>query len=259
MGKKQRIVVKVGTNVLTTAAGDLDIETMGSLIDQIAHLQKGGYQMLLVSSGAVGAGKSVFNFTDNGDKVASRQVYSSIGQILLIHEYYLRFRAHQIFCSQVLATKEDFRGKTHFSNMSHCIENLLSQGVIPVINENDVVAIDELMFTDNDELAGLMAQMVKADKLIILSNVEGIFTGSPDHPESKIIPVIRADEITAISVYIQEQISSGGRGGMVSKFNTARKAIRKGIQVHISHGKTPGILMKLMAGEQMGTIFLPRG
>src|SRR5690606_22627772 len=140
-------------------------------------------------------------------------------------------REHHIFCSQVLATKEDFRGKTHYANMSHCIENLLSQGVIPVINENDVVAIDELMFTDNDELAGLMAQMVRADRLIILSNVKGIFNGAPDHPESKIISLIQAQEISSISEFIQEQTSSGGRGGMVSKFNTARKAIRKGIQV----------------------------
>jgi glutamate 5-kinase len=259
MKLNQRIVVKVGTNVLTTGDGNLDLETLGNLVDQIAALQKEGYQMLLVSSGAVGAGKSVFSFKDNGDKIASRQVYSSIGQILLIHEYYQRFREHHIFCSQVLATKEDFRGKTHYANMSHCIENLLSQGVIPVINENDVVAIDELMFTDNDELAGLMAQMVKADKLIILSNVEGIFTGSPDHPESKIIPIIQAQEISTISEYIQEQTSSGGRGGMVSKFNTAKKAIRKGIQVHIAHGKIPEILLKVLGGEEVGTRFEVRG
>ncbi len=258
MKDNQRIVVKVGTNVLTTAEGNLDLETLGNLVDQIAQLQGAGYQMLLVSSGAVGAGKSVFNFKDTGDKIASRQVYSSIGQILLIHEYYQRFREHHIFCSQVLATKEDFRGKTHYANMSHCIENLLSQGVVPVINENDVVAIDELMFTDNDELAGLMAQMVKADRLIILSNVKGIFNGAPDHPESKIISFIQAQEISSISEFIQEQTSSGGRGGMVSKFNTARKAIRKGIQVQIAHGKVPNILLRLLAGEEIGTTFVPR-
>ena len=134
MKLKQRIVVKVGTNVLTTGDGNLDLHTLGNLVDQIAALQNEGYQMLLVSSGAVGAGKSVFSFKDTGDKIASRQVYSSIGQILLIHEYYQRFRDHHIFCSQVLATKEDFRGKTHYANMSHCIDNLLSQGVVPVIN-----------------------------------------------------------------------------------------------------------------------------
>ena len=113
------------------------------------------------------------------------------------------------------------------------------------------------MFTDNDELAGLMAQMVKADKLIILSNVEGIFTGAPDNPESKIIPIIQAQEIATISEYIQEQTSSGGRGGMVSKFSTARKAIRKGIQVHIAHGKIPDILLKVLRGEEERARFVP--
>ena len=153
MNSYKKIVVKVGTNVLTRPDGYLDITAISHLVDQIATLKKEGVAVILVSSGAVGAGKSAIQLSNQLNKIVQRQVYSSIGQIRLMNTYTNLFGNHQIYCGQVLATKEDFRDRTHYLNMKTCFQALLRDNVIPIVNENDVISVSELMFTDNDAVS----------------------------------------------------------------------------------------------------------
>jgi len=250
----QKIVVKVGTNVITARDGHLDIEVLERLTSQIAELQKRGVQVILVSSGAVGAGRSIVTMTGSLSPVATRQVLAATGQIKLINTYTSMFAGHGLITAQILVTKEDFRDRQHYLNMRTCFSSLLQQRIIPVVNENDAVSVTELMFTDNDELSGLIASMMHVDGYIILSHVDGIFdmksgTGS----------VIR--EIPPSTKHFHQYITPGksefGRGGMLTKCHIAQKLSRLGITVHIANGKTPDILLSILGGENPGTRFLP--
>src|SRR5690606_22783277 len=162
-------VVKVGSNVLSKADGTPDLVQMKNLVRQIASLVRKGKKIILVSSGAVAFGRSSGTMIDIRDEIARRQVWASLGQIRMIREYQKYFEEENILCSQVLVTRDDFRSRRHYLNMRQCLKHLTSQGILPIINENDVVSITELMFTDNDELAGLVSAMVEADALIILT------------------------------------------------------------------------------------------
>lgn len=253
MGYK-RLVVKVGTNVLARPDGLLDITSISQLVDQIADLKTKGVDVILVSSGAVGAGRSMMEVPEGLNKVVRRQVLSSIGQVRLMEIYRQLFSNHQLFCAQVLATKEDFRDRQHYINMQNCFLALLRDRVVPVVNENDVVAITELMFTDNDELAGLVAAMTNADGLVILSSVKGVFDGPPEDPKSNVIKSIDPHEKKWQRV-IQPSRSSFGRGGMHTKFRIAQKAAKVGIPTFIGDGREPGVLLSLLEDRFTGTHF----
>ena len=242
-----RITVKVGSNVLTRPDGTLDVTRMSAIVDQVAALHSQGIQIILVSSGAVASGRSELKgriSVGRLDTVDERQLYSAVGQAKLINKYYELFRDHGISCGQVLTTKESFGSRGHYLNQKNCMEVMLQEGVVPIVNENDTISVTELMFTDNDELSGLIATMMSADLLILLSNIDGIFTGNPSDPESKLIPIISND--ADISQYIQTSRSSFGRGGMVTKQRIARKVASEGIEVIISNGKRPGVLLELV-------------
>jgi glutamate 5-kinase len=241
-----RITVKIGSNVLTRPNGTLDVTRMSALVDQIAELHRQGVQILLVSSGAVASGRSELKGKVDGklDTVSQRQLFSAVGQAKLINKYYELFRDHGISCGQILTTKENFSTRRHYLNQKNCMEVMLSEGVIPIINENDTISVSELMFTDNDELSGLIATMMNAGMLILLSNIDGIYTGNPADPTSHLIPII--DDDTDISQYIQTNRSSFGRGGMVTKHRIARKVAAEGIEVIIANGKSDNILPALV-------------
>jgi glutamate 5-kinase len=163
----KRLVVKVGTSVISNAEGVLDQARMETIVSQIITLKKQGYQIILVSSGAMGAGKALLRTNERLTSISQKQVFSAIGQAHLIEQYSSHFRKSGIFCGQVLATKEDFRDRRHYFNMRNCFEALLSDAIIPIVNENDAIAVEELTFTDNDELAGLVASMLNVDQLIV--------------------------------------------------------------------------------------------
>lgn len=242
-----RITVKVGSNVLTRPDGTLDVTRMSAIVDQIAQLHRQGIQVVLVSSGAVASGRSELKgkvSTDKLDTVDQRQLYSAVGQAKLINKYYELFRDHGISCGQVLTTKESFGSRGHYLNQKNCMEVMLQEGVIPIVNENDTISVTELMFTDNDELSGLIATMMKSQLLILLSNIDGIYTGNPADPNSRLIPIISDD--ADITQYIQTNKSSFGRGGMVTKHRIARKVAGEGIEVIISNGKRDGVLLELV-------------
>ncbi len=257
MNSYKKVVVKLGTNVLTRTNGALDITSISHIVDQIVQLKQQGIEVILVSSGAVGAGRSAIQLSKSLNKIVQRQVYSAVGQIHLLNLYNNLFSNHQIFCAQVLATKEDFRDRTHYLNMKNCFQALLRDNVIPIVNENDVISVNELMFTDNDELAGLIASMMNADALLILSTVDGILDGHPDKPTSKTIAEIDPDD-KAIQEFIMPSKSSFGRGGMHTKFNISKKVSKLGITTFIANGKRPNIILDIMKDDFVGTKILPK-
>ena len=254
----KRIAVKIGSNVLTRKDGTLDITRMSALVDQVAELHHAGMEIVLISSGAVASGRSEVKVGKKLDSVSARQLYSAVGQAKLINRYYELFREHGLKCGQVLTTKENFGSRTHYLNQKHCMEVMLEHGVIPIVNENDTISVTELMFTDNDELSGLIATMMGMDALIILSNIDGIYNGNPADPASRVIPVVERGK-TDLASYVQTGRSSFGRGGMLTKCHIAQKVADEGILVVIANGKRSHILVDLLKDPEMipCTRFLP--
>lgn len=242
--KKKRMVVKVGSNVLTRPDGKLDVTRVSTLVDQIAWLRQHGHEVILVSSGAMASGRGELRVDHRLDSVEQRQLFSAVGQVKLVGLYYDLFREFGIPIGQVLTMKENFEPGEQYLNQRACMEVMLENGVLPIVNENDTVCVTELMFTDNDELSGLIAMMLHADMLVLLSNIDGIYTGNPCDPQSTLVRKVEA--YTDLSQYIQASKSSLGRGGMVSKYSTARRVQHSGIKVIIANGKRDDILIDLI-------------
>lgn len=251
----RRIAVKIGSNVLTRPDGHLDVTRVSSLVDQIAALRSKGIEVIVISSGAVASGRGELTVTKRLDTVSARQLYSAVGQAKLINRYFELFREHGLSCGQVLTMKENFSDRQHYLNQKNCFEVMLANDVIPIVNENDTVSVTELMFTDNDELSGLIAAMMNVDRLIILSNIDGIYDGDPADPSSHVIAEIGPDD--DISKYIRHTKSTAGRGGMTTKYNIARRTASDGIAVTIANGRRDGILVDLLTGKnEPSTTFL---
>ena len=252
-----RIAVKIGSNVLTRKDGSLDITRMSALVDQVAELRKGGVEVILISSGAVASGRSEIRASKKLDSVDQRQLFSAVGQAKLINRYYELFREHKIPVGQVLTTKENFGTRRQYLNQRNCMLVMLENGVIPIVNENDTISVSELMFTDNDELSGMIASMMDMQALIILSNIDGIYNGSPSSPQSSVIREVEQGK--DLSDYIQTEKSGFGRGGMLTKTNIARKVADEGITVIIANGKKDNILVDLLKKPEstICTRFIP--
>lgn len=230
---------------------------VSALVDQIAWMRHHGYEVILVTSGAVACGRKELMVDHELDSVEQRQLFSAVGQVKLVNLYFDLFREYGMPIGQVLTMKENFQAGEQYSNQRACMEVMLANGVIPVVNENDTVCVTELMFTDNDELSGLIAKMMNADMLILLSNIDGLYTGDPSDKDSQLIRVVHPQD--SVDGYIQTTKSSMGRGGMVSKCNTATSIAQQGITVLIANGKRDGILVDLVSKpeETPHTQFLP--
>ncbi len=251
----RKVVVKVGTNVITNDRGELDLQILDLLVRQLAELRRLGVEILLVSSGAVGAGRALVRLPSNVSPVASRQVLSSTGQVRLINTYADLFGQKGITVAQILVTKSDFRDRLHYLNIRTCLTSLLEHDIIPIVNENDAVSVTELMFTDNDELSGMIASMMQVDAYIILSHVNGLFDMSNDKTDPQLIS--RIDIATEhFHQYIKPGKSEFGRGGMLTKCHIAHKLARFGITVHITNGRKPDILLDILGGKEAGTTFV---
>jgi len=248
----KRIIVKIGTSVITDKDGSLDLETLKNLVRETARLRRNKTEVIIITSGAVGTGRGLVALKDGKDSVVKKQVFAAVGQIKLMSMYARYFAREGIVCAQVLATKEDFRDRQHYLHMKNCLENLLRNDVVPVVNENDVVAVAELVFTDNDELAGLLAEQLKADAVFLLTGVEGVLA------EGKVVPEISLSEINSFEKHITEEKSDFGRGGMRTKFEISRRLARHGITTHIANGKRRGVLSDIVKGLSIGTRFLPK-
>jgi glutamate 5-kinase len=232
---------------------------MSALVDQIAWLRSQDIEVILVSSGAMASGRGELKVNHDLDSVEQRQLFSAVGQVKLVGLYYDLFREFHIHVGQVLTMKENFEPGEQYRNQRACMTVMLENDVLPIVNENDTVSVTELMFTDNDELSGLIAQMMEADTLILLSNIDGIYDGHPDDPTSRIIPEVEPG--SDLSQYIKAEKSAFGRGGMHSKYTTASKVQKAGIRVIIANGERDNVLVDLIENKQNvpHTEFIPYG
>lgn len=250
---KERIVIKVGTNVMTNRDNRIVRPVLVNLVRQIAELYERDIISVLVSSGSVIAGKEVLGHSEIKDKSQRRQVFSAIGQPRMMRLYYNTFHDYGMKCAQVLPTKRDFNPGIHRENMINCYEGLLAEGVIPIANEDDAVSVTKTMFTDNDELASLIAEVIKADRLIMLTDIDGIYSGHPDDEDSEVLSDISVDD--DVEKYIKN-IAKGeaeGRGGMHSKLNIAKKTAAKNIPTYIANGKRENVILEIVDGKKVGT------
>jgi len=254
---KQRIVVKVGSNVLTRSDGKLDVTQMSALVDQIVWLRQHDHEVILVSSGAMAGGRGELKVNKRLDAVEQRQLFSAVGQVKLIGLYYDLFRERGVHVGQVLTMKENFGSRREYLNQRACMSVMLENGVLPIVNENDTVSVTELMFTDNDELSGLIAAMMDAETLFILSNIDGIYNGSPQAPGTSVIAKVEPGK--DLSDYVQTEKSGFGRGGMITKCSIARKVADEGIRVIIANGRRENILCDLVERPEstVHTEFVP--
>lgn len=241
----KRICIKIGSNVLTKENGELNTARIKNIVFQISELHKKGIQCILVSSGAVAAGKSKIKLSEKLDTVSARQIWSSVGQVELLNNYTLFLKEHKIECAQVLVTKQDFRTREHYLNMKNCLNSLLTNNILPIVNENDAVSVTALMFTDNDELSGLLASMMDVEALYLLSNINGIYTGDPEQVDSKLLQTVSGD-INRLKQYITTKKSNFGRGGMLTKCSIAGRVAKSGIPVHIANGGLDNIVLNLI-------------
>ncbi len=253
-----RVVVKVGTTLITNGTNRLDLEAMASIVGQIARLQRDGSEMLLVSSGAVAAGRHVLDPTGQIRNVLMRQALAAIGQGRLMHAYEQLFDWHDIHVAQTLLTRNDLSDRMGYLNIRNTLLGLIDYRVVPIINENDVVSVDELegdIIGDNDTLSAMVANIVDADLLIILGQTEGLFTGDPNlDPHARLIQKVTSftDEIEALG---GPSFDSRGRGGMSAKLNAARLATASGVDTVFASGSIPNVVPRLVSGESLGTYF----
>ena len=251
------IVIKLGSNVVCDKDGNLNENMIEHISDQIIELQKSGLNIILVSSGAVAAGRSFIDLDDSMDLVSQRQVYAALGnpKLMKIYENYLYSKGYH--CGQILVTRSDFRDRNHYENMKKCFTSLLENNLLPIVNENDAVSINQLMFTDNDELAGMIASMMDMDALIIMSSIDGLYDGNPDKPDSQLIPIVDPHDDDYESVIFATK-SKHGRGGMITKYEASKKMAMMGTTTHIIQGSKRNNLLDLMSqgGYEIGTTFV---
>ena len=254
----RRIVVKVGTSTLSHNTGKLNFMRIEKLVRELSDLANQGKEILLVTSGAVGAGMDRLGLKEKPKTIPQKQAAAAVGQGILMHTYEKLFAEYGQVVAQVLLTRADSVNRKHYANSRNTLLTLLDMGVIPVINENDAVSIDELKIGDNDTLSAMVASIVDADLLIILSDVEGVYTANPqENPEAVLIP-----EITEISADI-EALAGGagslhGTGGMQTKIQAAKIAVNSGVAMVIASGAKDGVVRAILNGEPIGTIFLSK-
>jgi len=253
----KRILVKIGSGVLTGEDG-LDLEIIEDLVNEIADFSKKGYQFVLVSSGAIASGMQRMGFKTRLQSMPQKQAAAAIGQGRLMRVYSNAFGKHDLVVSQILLTMSDLTDRQRFLNTRNTLSVLMEWNVIPIINENDTVAIEEIRFGDNDNLAAMMANIMEANLLINLTNTKGLYDRNPKEAKSKLIPLVR--EITKeIEDAASSEADPVGMGGMKSKVIAARKVSASGIPYIIAHGKTRGIIRDILEGKETGTLFLPMG
>ena len=243
----RRIVVKIGSSSVTDK-GIISGRKISAIVADVAELKRRGYQVVIVTSGAITSGAGSLDRSVKNLTIPEKQAFAAVGQTILMNEYRSRFSRHGLHVGQILLTEDDVRHRTRFLNARHTLETLLRLGIIPIVNENDSVAVTEIKFGDNDMLSAHVAGLINAGLLILLSDVDGFYM-SMDDPE----PV---EEIYAINEQIYEMAGGSGSGGMMSKIRAAEIIIRFGEKMIIANAGTRGVLSRIMTGEKIGTIFI---
>ncbi len=253
-----RLIVKIGTSTLAYPTGHLNIRHIESLCKVISDIKNAGCEVIVVSSGAVGMGMGKLSLGERPKDLALKQAAAAVGQCELMYVYSRLFGEYNHTVAQILVTAENFSDCTQHENFSNTIDRLLSLGVIPIINENDTVAVNELKIGDNDTLAAMVAKSIGADTLVLLSDIDGLYTADPNKdPSATLIPVIEAitPEIEALA---GGSSSNVGTGGMVTKIEAAKIATSVGCEMVITNGKDPFVLYGVIDGKPVGTRFLGR-
>lgn len=248
----RRLVVKIGSSSLSSVAGGLNVERLNALVDLLAGLHKQGRDVVLISSGAIAAGLKPLGLRRRPRDLPHQQAAAAVGQGLLVERYAERFQTHDIVVGQVLLTVEDFTRQMSYENASRTLGALLRMGVVPIINENDTVATHEIRFGDNDRLAALTAQLVHADALLLLSDVDSLYTAHPDDPEAQRVSFVADAE--DLQVDTSRTGSALGSGGMTTKLQAAQIAASAGIPVVLTSADQAS---PALAGEAVGTAFAP--
>lgn len=255
----KRIVIKIGTSTLTDQQGHLNLHQMKKLVEQVAILWKQERQIIIVSSGAIGAGMGKLNLCNRPHSVREKQAAAAVGQTHLMRHYEELFGEFGITCAQILLTQEDMRERERYLNARNTIMTLLGHRVVPIINENDTVAVEEIRFGDNDTLGALVASKVEADLLVILSDVAGLYTGDPrKNKNAELIHIVNEIDADTERIALRSTGSQRGVGGMYTKIKAAKIATASGVMVVIADGIKPNILSNIFQGEDIGTKFLPR-
>jgi glutamate 5-kinase len=255
----KRVVIKIGSRVLTDDSGGLDHGVISRICGDIALLHAKGKQVVVVSSGAIAAGRSELGLTEKPRTIPQKQAAAAIGQTRLMRAYEEALSPHGLKAAQLLLTSEDLGSRQRFLNARATIDTLLGFGVIPVINENDTVVVDEIKFGDNDNLSALVTNVAESDLLLILTDVEGLYSADPGvDPDARLIPLVQGVTREV------ERVAGGsgstvGTGGMATKVAAAKKAGRNGVPTILIAGKRVGILTSAMNGEDVGTLFMPQG
>ena len=255
----RRIVAKFGTNLLTAGTDHLDLEVMSTLVGQVVRLHQQGLEVIIVSSGAVAAGRQQLRLAKERKDIPSRQVMAAVGQNALMHSYEQLFDWHGITVAQALLTKANLSDRLGYLNARNTLLALLELGVVPIINENDVVSVDELegaAFGDNDNLSGMVSNLVDADLLVVLCDVVGLCTADPANDRSAQL-ITRVDCIDERIEHLAGDTRGRGVGGMATKVQAARLATASGATVIIADGKEQDLLSRLVKGESIGTLFPP--
>ena len=253
----RRIVVKVGTALLTDASGGVNSGRIGEYAESISRLFDSGIHVALVSSGAIGAGLAALGLRERPRSIPEKQATAAVGQPLLMAAYEHAFRARGHAVGQVLLTRDDFAVRSRYLNARRTFSALFSHGVVPVINENDTVAIDEIRLGDNDNLSAFVAQLLGAELLVLLSDVDGLYSDDPStHDNATLIPIV--EKVTpAIEKLGRQSGSDKGTGGMVTKLQAARTCSSAGIAMVVANGARAHVLEEIVSGTFRGTLFLP--
>ncbi len=257
----RRVIVKIGSRVLVQKTGRPDMRIMRRLIGDLARIKKSGRDVVVVTSGAVGAGMEVLRMTERPQTLPELQMAAAVGQTRLMSRYYDLFKGHGCKVGQVLLTHDDFHHKIRLSNARRTMESLLRHGVVPIVNENDVVADEEiradLALGDNDLLASLVVKMIRADLLIILSTANGVLKRDVSGRLRR-APYIESVTRTTLQ-WVNGGPSALSRGGMLSKLKAARAATHAGCSVVVAEGRKPNVLPRIMAGQDEGTLIMAAG
>ena len=258
LGKARRIVVKVGSSILASVEKGLHYEVFSHLTKEISDLKRQGYEIVLVSSGAIAAGMEKLGYKTRPQAITQKQATAAVGQTRLMNIYENYFSRFQQMVAQVLLTHDDLSHRRRFLNARNTLLTLLELGIIPIINENDTVVVDEIKFGDNDNLSALITNLIGADLLIILTDIEGLCDSDPRvNPNARCIPLVEDTDVDMGGI-VGETKSEMSVGGMISKVKAARKASRFGIPTVVARGTKEGVLHQILKGKEIGTLILPK-